>query len=65
MDEVEDRQPGAAVSVTGHPVVDGALDRLAELETLHLDEHAAVYDDLHRRLGSVLDGAPEGSLPEA
>jgi len=35
---------------TGVPAADGAADRLAELEEAPLDEHVAIYEDVHRRL---------------
>ena len=46
---------------TGDPDVDTAVARLAELDDRPLDEHAEVYADIHRSLGSVLDGTAEGS----
>ncbi len=41
---------------TGDARVDAALERLSDLDDLELDDHAELYDDVHRRLGSVLDG---------
>jgi hypothetical protein len=49
---------------TGDTEVDAALGRLDELDRRPVDEHAAVYDDLHRRLGSVLDGNADGQPSE-
>jgi hypothetical protein len=49
---------------TGDPEVDTALDRLDELDAKPVDEHAAVYDDVHRRLGAVLGGSSDGSPSE-
>jgi hypothetical protein len=46
---------------TGDAEVDSALERLDELDTRPVDEHAAVYDDVHRRLGAVLNGSSDGS----
>jgi hypothetical protein len=37
-------------SRTGVPAADGAADRLGELEEAPLDEHVAIYEDVHRRL---------------
>jgi hypothetical protein len=45
---------------TGDAEVDAALERLDELDGKPVDEHAAVYDDVHRRLGAVLDGPADG-----
>ena len=39
---------------TGHPRVDEALARLAELDALPTAEHADVYEDVHRRLHTAL-----------
>lgn len=39
---------------TGDARVDGAMERLAVLETSPVDEHPAVYDDIHRRLQAAL-----------
>jgi hypothetical protein len=45
---------------TGDGEVDAALERLDELDARPVDEHAAVYEDIHRRLGAVLDGPADG-----
>ena len=45
---------------TGDGEVDTALERLGELDARPVDEHADVYEDIHRRLGSVLDGPADG-----
>lgn len=45
---------------TGDAEVDAAIGRLDELDTRPVDEHAAVYDDVHRRLGAVLGGSADG-----
>jgi hypothetical protein len=45
---------------TGDAEVDAALERLAELDVKPVDEHAPVYNDVHRRLGAVLDGPSDG-----
>ena len=45
---------------TGENEVDAALERLDELDARPVDEHAAVYDDVHRRLGAVLDDPADG-----
>ena len=44
---------------TGDADVDLALGKLEELDQRPLDEHADVYADIHRSLGSVLDGGSE------
>lgn len=50
--------PGAdgalPVSGTGDPRVDDALIRLQEVEQTPVDEHVAIYDDVHRRLQDAL-----------
>jgi hypothetical protein len=46
---------------TGDFEVDQALTKLDNLDERPLDEHADVYADIHRSLGSVLDGGSEGS----
>jgi hypothetical protein len=45
---------------TGDADVDDALRLLDGLDTRPVDEHAGVFDELHRRLGAVLGGAPDG-----
>jgi len=35
---------------TGVPAADAAAERLSELEEAPLDEHVAIYEDVHRRL---------------
>jgi hypothetical protein len=45
---------------TGDAEVDSALRRLEDLDDRPVDEHAAVYEDVHRRLGRVLDGSADG-----
>jgi hypothetical protein len=39
---------------TGHPRVDEAVARMAELDSLPTAEHAAVYEDADRRLHGAL-----------
>jgi hypothetical protein len=56
---VNDYKPDDDFS-TGDADVDAALERLDELDSRPVDEHAAVYDDVHRRLGAVLDGSADG-----
>ncbi len=51
--------------LTGQPVVDAAVARLDELEGCELEHHAQVYDDIHRALGSVLDGTSVGGPAHA
>jgi hypothetical protein len=45
---------------TGDADVDAALERLDELDARPVDEHATVYEVVHRRLGAVLDGPADG-----
>jgi hypothetical protein len=45
---------------TGDSEVDAALELLEELDTRPVDDHAAVYDEVHRRLGAVLAGTADG-----
>jgi hypothetical protein len=45
---------------TGDPRVDAALRRLPDVDALPTDEHASVYEDVHRRLRAVLDGVAVG-----
>lgn len=39
---------------TGEPRVDAALDLLVQLDEGRLDEHAAVFEEVHRRLRQCL-----------
>jgi hypothetical protein len=55
---------GADAFSTGDTGVDAAIERLAELDTRPVDEHAAVYDDVHRQLGAVLEGSSDGQQPD-
>ena len=48
---------------TGDADVDQALGKLEELDERPLDEHADVYADIHRSLGSVLDGGSRARRP--
>lgn len=44
-------QPAAEEpSRTGVAAADAAADRLTELDEAPLDEHVAIYEDVHRRL---------------
>jgi hypothetical protein len=49
---------------TGDAGVDAAIARLAELDAKPIDEHVAVYDDVHRRLGAVLSGSDDDQHPD-
>ena len=60
----EDHGADAGFS-TGDAAVDQALSKLDELDERDLDEHADVYSDIHRSLGSVLDGGSESSSDSA
>ncbi|MGH3360490.1 MAG: hypothetical protein ACRDO7_16935 [Nocardioidaceae bacterium] len=44
-------------TVTGHRRIDAAIDRLHALDELPVDEHAAVYHDVHEELRSSLTDA--------
>jgi hypothetical protein len=44
----------------GEPRVDAALDRLQDVAAAPVDEHVAIYDDVHRRLQDAL-ADPDGS----
>lgn len=43
-----------AVIQTNDPKVDGATSRLEELENLPVNQHADVFEDVHRRLQEAL-----------
>lgn len=45
---------------TGEPLVDAALDRLAELADASPAEQVAGYDEVHRRLADALADPAEG-----
>jgi hypothetical protein len=51
---------------TGHPAVDEVLRSLDRLESLPVDEHAAVYEQAHdtlrRALADAQDGPQEGAM---
>jgi hypothetical protein len=51
---------------TGEPRVDEAIAELGRLGDLPLDEHVAVFEDTHARLGQVLselDAGPTDDQP--
>jgi hypothetical protein len=56
---VNDDHDAQAGFSTGDADVDRALTHLDDLDERPLDEHAAVYADIHRSLGSVLDGGSQ------
>jgi hypothetical protein len=39
---------------TGEPRVDAGLQRLQDIAAAPVDEHVAIYDDVHRRLQDAL-----------
>jgi hypothetical protein len=43
-----------APASTGEPRVDAALVRLQDVTNAPVDEHVAIYDDVHRRLQDAL-----------
>ncbi|WP_340562674.1 hypothetical protein [Streptomyces sp. GSL17-111] len=48
------RPLGVDVRPTGHAEVDADLARLAEADRLAVEDHLAVYEDVHRGLRSTL-----------
>ena len=56
---MNDELDAGAVLSTGDAEVDHALSKLEALDERPVDEHADVYADIHRSLGSVLDGGSE------
>ncbi|MCX4746018.1 hypothetical protein OG455_10860 [Kitasatospora sp. NBC_01287] len=52
--EPEPEPLGVPLDPTGHPGVDAALDRLAVLDGVPTTEHAAVYEDVHETLSTIL-----------
>lgn len=47
-------EPDEVVPATGDARVDDALGRLGDLTGLPVEEHLAVYEDVHRRLHDAL-----------
>ncbi|MEU6062694.1 hypothetical protein [Streptomyces sp. NPDC047097] len=45
---------GVGRTLTGHPAVDSALERLADADRLPADGHLEVYEDVHRELREAL-----------
>lgn len=43
----------------------GALERLGPLDEMPVDEHVAVYDEVHRDLHAALTDPPAGESPDA
>lgn len=56
----DDAVPSVLTPATGEPRVDAALDRLQDVAAAPVDEHIAIYDDVHRRLQDAL-ADPDGS----
>ena len=46
--------PAELPAETGHPAADAAGRRLAEVDGAPLEEHVAIYDDVHRQLQDAL-----------
>ncbi|CAB4331478.1 MAG: hypothetical protein F2839_01100 [Actinobacteria bacterium] len=44
----------SSLPITGEPRVDDALARLTDLQTLPVDEHLEVFEDVQRRLHDTL-----------
>ena len=49
-----DTDAAVQLSTTGVPGVDAALERLQDVSVAPVDEHVAIYDDVHRRLQDAL-----------
>ncbi|MFI9331169.1 hypothetical protein ACIGZJ_26985 [Kitasatospora sp. NPDC052868] len=45
---------GVELTPSGHPAVDAGLARLAALDGVPTEAHAAVYEDVHQRLADTL-----------
>ncbi|WP_329568821.1 hypothetical protein [Kitasatospora sp. NBC_01266] len=52
--EPEPEPLGVLFDPTGHPEVDAALERLAELDGVPVTAHAAVYENVQQTLSSTL-----------
>ena len=63
-DQGNDEHPAAepAEETIPDPRVGSALNRLADIDDLPVDDHVAVYDQVHRDLREAL--AEAGSAPE-
>ncbi len=55
--------PTPTYEPTGRPDIDTILDRLADLDGAPTNDHADVYEDVHRRLHETLLAAGEGGDP--
>jgi hypothetical protein len=47
----------------GHPEVDHAVERLADLDALPVADHVEVYDDVQRRLAAAMDDTRDRQPP--
>jgi hypothetical protein len=56
----EEPSAGGLPGRTGEPLVDAALDRLAELADVPPAEQVTGYDEVHRRLADALNDPAEG-----
>ena len=61
----EFREPGERRPATGEPRVDATLARLDELAGRPVTEHAAIFEDVHRRLREVLGELDTRQPPQA
>ena len=52
--QVPDTVRDVSPTPTGEPRVDAALQRLQDISAAPVDEHVAIYDDVHRRLQDAL-----------
>jgi hypothetical protein len=52
--QVPDTVRDVSPTPTGEPRVDAALKRLQDIGAAPVDEHVAIYDDVHRRLQDAL-----------
>jgi hypothetical protein len=55
----EGGEPLAEPAATGEPQVDAALTRLQDVTNAPVEEHVAIYDEVHRRLQDAL-ADPDG-----
>jgi hypothetical protein len=54
------------VEATGHPDIDGALERLDRLDGLEITSHPEEFDGIHRVLReSLANAGRDGDFPES
>jgi hypothetical protein len=69
-DEIHDEQnedvAPEPVEATGHPDIDGALERLDRLDDLEITSHPEEFDGIHRVLReSLANAGRDGDFPES